>query len=148
MSDGDLMFSRNGSPILFSRQPYRPCRIYLEHDGIKHPTFSGPVANIYVQTDFSAVLPARRRMVVPTGLIMEFSAGFGGQVFPLPVSAHQHGLVVLQHVVKPNGPLNLIVFNMGNQDVIIEGGARIAQFTVSKMIDLDYIEIVAHPPDF
>lgn len=83
------------------------------------------------------VLAPGARALVPTGLILELPAGYEGQVRPRSGLALRHGLIV------PNAPgtidcdyrgeVQVLVANLGSEEVRIARGDRIAQLVVAAV---------------
>ena len=87
------------------------------------------------------------RMLVPTGLRLEFPAGYEVQIRPRSGLALKHGITL------PNspgtidsdyrGPLGVIVMNAGDKPFRIEHGMRIAQMVVAPVVQATFEAVEA-----
>jgi dUTP pyrophosphatase len=80
-------------------------------------------------------LPPGGRALVPTGLIMEFEAGYEAQARPRSGLALNHGVTVLNSPGTIDsdyrGEVGVILINHGDKPFEITRGARIAQLVVT-----------------
>jgi len=87
--------------------------------------------------DADVVVPSLGRVKIPTGLRLEIPAGFEGQVRPRSGLAIKTGLTVLNSPGTVDsdyrGDLEIILVNLGADDVTIKDGERIAQLVVSPV---------------
>jgi dUTP pyrophosphatase len=87
--------------------------------------------------DAPLTLPPLGRVKVPTGLRIELPPGFEAQVRPRSGLAIHLGITVLNSpgTIDPDyrGELEVILINLGEQDVTIMDGDRIAQLVVSPI---------------
>ncbi|MDR1183118.1 MAG: dUTP diphosphatase [Bacteroidales bacterium] len=76
------------------------------------------------------------RILVPTGLFIELSAGFEAQIRPRSGLAAKYGITVLNSPgtidADYRGEIKVILINLSNQDFKINHGDRIAQMVIAK----------------
>lgn len=86
-------------------------------------------------TDAIAV-PSLGRVLVPTGLYMAIPQGWEGQVRPRSGLAVKKGLTVLNSPgtidADYRGEVKVILVNLGEGEVMIEPGERIAQLIIAE----------------
>jgi len=97
----------------------------------------------FLETDVT-VAPLGR-VKIPTGLKIEIPAGFEAQVRPRSGLAFKTGLTVLNSPGTIDsdyrGELEIILVNLGSQDVTIKNGERIAQLVVSPVCRPQIVEV-------
>jgi dUTP pyrophosphatase len=91
-----------------------------------------------------AVVKARGRAVVPTGIALEMPEGVEAQVRPRSGLAAAHGIGVL------NGPgtidsdyrgeVKVVLFNVSDSDFEVRPGDRIAQLVFSRALAVNLVE--------
>lgn len=102
----------------------------------------------HYQTEFSAgmdicahleqpvVLAPLQRALIPTGLFMELPAGFEAQIRPRSGLALKHGISIVNSPgtidADYRGEIKVLLINLGQEDFVVENGARIAQMVVSR----------------
>ena len=84
------------------------------------------------------VLKPGERAVVPTGLFLEIPRGLEGQVRPRSGLALTHGITVLNSPGTVDrdyrGELKVILINLGDKDVQVRNGERIAQIVFGPVV--------------
>ena len=87
--------------------------------------------------DQDVVLKPLGRVKIPTGLRMELPEGYEAQVRPRSGLAIKSGLTVLNSPGTIDsdyrGELEIILVNLGAEDVIISDGQRIAQLVIAPV---------------
>jgi len=87
--------------------------------------------------DQDVVLKPLGRVKIPTGLRMELPEGYEAQVRPRSGLAIKSGLTVLNSPGTIDsdyrGELEIILVNLGAEDVIISDGQRIAQLVIASV---------------
>ncbi|TPN89698.1 dUTP diphosphatase [Mesorhizobium sp. CU2] len=82
------------------------------------------------------ILPGKR-MLVPTGLILEIPEGMEGQVRPRSGLAFKHGLTVLNSPGTVDsdyrGEVKVLLVNLGDEDFAVTRGMRIAQIVFASV---------------
>lgn len=90
-------------------------------------------------------IPPLGRAKIPTGFRMEIPAGYEGQVRPRSGLAIKHGLTVLNSPGTIDsdyrGDLEIILVNLGSDDVIIKDGDRIAQLVIAPVCQTQITEV-------
>ncbi len=82
------------------------------------------------------MLPGKR-VLVPTGLILEIPEGFEGQVRPRSGLALKHGITCLNTPGTIDwdyrGEVKVLLINLGDEDFTVERGMRIAQLVIAPV---------------
>lgn len=85
------------------------------------------------------------RVIIPTGLIIEIPEGYEGQVRPRSGLALKKGITVLNSPGTIDsdyrGEVKVILINLGNEEVVIERGDRIAQLVISPVQRVEVVEV-------
>lgn len=86
----------------------------------------------------NATLAPGQRLLVPTGLIIEFPEGYEGQVRPRSGLALNHGVTCLNSPgtidADYRGEVAVLLINHGTEPYVIERGMRIAQLVVKPVV--------------
>jgi len=87
----------------------------------------------------------KERILVPTGILLEIPRGYEAQIRP------RSGLAIKQGVTALNSPgtidsdyrgeIKIILINLGNENVAIKRGDRIAQLVFQKVIEVQWQEV-------
>ncbi|MEM1028962.1 MAG: dUTP diphosphatase [Myxococcota bacterium] len=106
--------------------------------------------------DLYAALPGRvhlaprARELIPTGVAIALPPGYEGQVRPRSGLALHHGVTVLNAPgtidADFRGEIGIVLINHGDEVVVIEPRARIAQLVVTPVACVDLVEVDALPP--
>lgn len=95
-------------------------------------------------------IPPRGRALVPTGLVLQFPAGFEAQVRPRSGLALRHGVTVLNAPgtidADYRGELKVLLVNLGEDPFVVTRGARIAQLVVASVARAAVTEVGALDP--
>ena len=87
------------------------------------------------------------RAMVPTGFCFGIPEGFEVQVRPRSGLAAKHGITCLNTPGTIDsdyrGEVKVILINLGEEDVVIRRGDRIAQMVVAPVIQADWSEVPA-----
>jgi dUTP pyrophosphatase len=82
------------------------------------------------------ILPGKR-MLVPTGFVLEIPEGFEGQVRPRSGLALKHGITCLNTPGTIDwdyrGEVKVLLVNLGDEDFLVTRGMRIAQLVVAPV---------------
>ena len=82
------------------------------------------------------VLKPGQRMLVPTGLYIELPAGYEAQIRARSGLAIKKGIGLVNGIGTIDsdyrGEIKVILINWGEEDFVIENGARIAQMVIAK----------------
>ena len=95
--------------------------------------------------DADISIPPLGRVKIPTGLKLEIPEGYEGQVRPRSGLAIKKGLTVLNSPGTIDsdyrGDLDIILINLGSEDIIIKDGERIAQLVIAPVCKADITEV-------
>jgi dUTP pyrophosphatase len=90
-----------------------------------------------IPEDRKLILLPRRRMLVPTGLVLELPPGYEGQVRPRSGLALKHGITCLNTPGTIDsdyrGEVQVLLVNLGDEDFAITRGMRIAQLVIAPV---------------
>ena len=85
------------------------------------------------------------RHAVPTGLSMAIPPGFEGQVRPRSGLAFRDGVTTLNSPgtvdADYRGEVKVILINLGEEDVVIRRGERIAQLVIAPVVQAAWAEV-------
>jgi dUTP pyrophosphatase len=100
-----------------------------------------------VAEDEPMVLKPGSRLAVPTGLTMAIPPGWEGQVRPRSGLALRSGVTCLNTPgtidADYRGEVKVILINLGEEDVTIRRGDRIAQLLITPVVQADWEEVAA-----
>lgn len=89
------------------------------------------------------VLPGKR-VLIPTGLVLEIPQGFEGQVRPRSGLALNHGITCLNTPGTIDsdyrGEVKVLLVNLGEEPFVVTRGARIAQIVFARVSRLAIAE--------
>jgi len=109
---------------------------------------SGMDLRAFLEND--VCIPPLGRVKIPTGLKMELPEGYEGQVRPRSGLAIKQGLSVLNSPGTIDsdyrGDIEIILVNLGGENIIIKDGDRIAQLVISPVIRAQIEEAKALSP--
>lgn len=93
-------------------------------------------------------IPAGGRAVVPTDLAIACPAGTYGRIAPRSGLAVKKGIDVGAGVVDADyrGPVGVVLFNLGDADLEVQQGDRIAQLVLEQIV-MSPVEVVAELED-
>lgn len=116
-------------------------------DDVNIPVFktagsAGADVCAYLKED--VVIPAGRRVLIPTGLFVELPEGYEMQVRPRSGLAYKNGVTVLNTPGTIDsdyrGEIGVILVNLGNEDFTVHNGDRIAQLIVSPVVKFKFVK--------
>jgi dUTP pyrophosphatase len=85
------------------------------------------------------------RTLVPTGIAIALPHGYEAQVRPRSGLAARHGLTVLNAPgtidADYRGEIQVLLANLGNEDVTITRGMRIAQLVIAPVVHAQILEV-------
>ena len=118
--------------------------VRLAHaDGLDLPAYetagaAGMDLRAAVADDRPLVLNPGKRLLVPTGLVMELPEGFEAQVRPRSGLALKHGITCLNTPGTIDsdyrGEVKVLLVNLGEDEFVITRGMRIAQMVVAPVV--------------
>ena len=95
--------------------------------------------------DTPVVLEPGARAAVGTGLVLEISRGYEGQVRPRSGNAIRHGLTLVNAPgtidADFRGEVKVLLVNLGSEAVTIENGDRIAQLVIAPVVQAEIEEV-------
>jgi dUTP pyrophosphatase len=90
---------------------------------------------------------AGARALVPTGIAIAVPEGYEGQVRPRSGLATRHGLTILNAPgtidADYRGEIQVVLANLGNEDVTITRGMRIAQLVIAPVARAQIVEVAS-----
>jgi dUTP pyrophosphatase len=117
-----------------------PLKVLKIHPRVELPKYESDGAagmDLRAFLDTDVTIPPGSRVKIPTGLKLEIPCGFEGQVRPRSGLALNSGLTVLNSPGTIDsdyrGNLDIILINLGEKDVIIKDGQRIAQLVIAPV---------------
>jgi dUTP pyrophosphatase len=115
-------------------------KVIKAHQRIQLPKYESEGAaglDLRAFLDAEVTIPPLGRVKIPTGLKIELPKGFEAQVRPRSGLAIKQGLTVLNSPgtidCDYRGELEIILVNLGADNVIIKDGDRIAQLVVAPV---------------
>ena len=91
------------------------------------------------------VLLPGRRSLIPTGLFVEIPQGFEIQIRPRSGFALKHGVTCLNTPGTIDsdyrGEIKVLLINLGEEEVVIKTGERIAQLVVNKIETAVFVSV-------
>jgi dUTP pyrophosphatase len=97
----------------------------------------------FLDADIS--IPPLGRIKIPTGLKIEIPEGYEAQIRPRSGLALKQGLTVINSPGTIDsdyrGDLDIILINLGCDDIIIKDGERIAQLVVAPVYKANLVEV-------
>ncbi|MDU7114930.1 MAG: dUTP diphosphatase [Peptoniphilus harei] len=116
-----------------------------KHPLPKYETAGSSGMDLRANLDEDLVLKSLDRVLVPTGLFLEFDSGYEAQV------RARSGLALKKGLGLPNGigtidsdyrgELKVILINMSKDEVVIKDGDRIAQIVFMKIETPEIVEV-------
>lgn len=98
-----------------------------------------------VAEDEPVTLRPGARSAIPTGLAMALPDGFEGQVRPRSGLAAKHGVTLVNTPgtidADYRGEVKVLLINLGEEDVVIRRGDRIAQLIVAPVVQAAWLEV-------
>lgn len=115
-------------------------------DGLTLPAYATAGASgMDLRASEAAVVPARGRGCVPTGMYFEIPQGYEGQVRPRSGLALKHGITVLNTPGTIDsdyrGEVRVILANLSDEDFKIERGDRIAQIVFASVARAELVSV-------
>ena len=102
-------------------------------------------AGMDVRSVEDLAIPAGRRALVHTGLVMELPLGYEAQVRPRSGLALKHGITVLNTPgtidAGYRGEVGVILANFGDADFAVKKGDKIAQIVIAPVTQPEIVEV-------
>ncbi|MDR2951908.1 MAG: dUTP diphosphatase [Treponema sp.] len=127
--------------------PQALLRISKVHERIQLPCYesegaAGMDMRAFLDSDLS--VSPMGRVKIPTGLKIEIPQGFEGQIRPRSGLAARYGLTVLNSPGTVDsdyrGEIEIILINLGEKDVTVKDGDRIAQLVIAPVCRAELLE--------
>ena len=114
------------------------------------PSYAQPGdAGADLRSRVATVVPARGRVLVPTGVSIALPDGYVGLVHPRSGLAHKHGITVLNTPGTVDagyrGEIAVNLYNSSDEDFAVEPGDRIAQIVIQQVERAHFIEVEKLP---
>jgi dUTP pyrophosphatase len=116
--------------------------------GLALPSYatSGSVGvDLRAAIDDNIIIKPSERRLIPTGVIVAIPEGFEAQIRPRSGLAYKNGITILNAPGTIDsdyrGELGVLLINMGNEEFVVERGARIAQLIVQRYEKVSLIEV-------
>jgi dUTP pyrophosphatase len=126
-------------PVVRVRQTSLPLPAYMS------PGAAG--LDLAADVDGELTLRPGQRILVPTGLSIALPAGYEGQVRPRSGFAHKTGVTVLNAPGTIDsdyrGEVQVLLVNLGSDDVVLRRGDRIAQLVVAPVTRVTWEQVDA-----
>jgi dUTP pyrophosphatase len=121
-------------------------------DGMALPNYETAQAagmDLAAAIDTTLTLAPGERQIVPTGIAIALPAGLEAQVRPRSGLAAKQGVTVLNAPgtidADYRGEVGVILVNLGQDDVQIERGDRIAQLVIAPVLQVDWEPVASLP---
>jgi len=116
-----------------------------KHPSPSYETIASAGMDLKANIDNPITLKSLERTLVPTGLFIELPVGFEAQIRQRSGLAIKKGITVSSTLgtidADYRGEIKIILFNLSNQDVVINDGERIAQMIINKHEKAEWIEV-------
>lgn len=101
--------------------------------------------DVYAMLETPMVVKKGQRVMVPTGLVMEIPLGYEVQVRPRSGLAFKKGLTVVNAPGTIDsdfrGEVMILLINLGEEDIQIQNGERIAQLVLNQVAQIQWSEV-------
>lgn len=101
--------------------------------------------DLLAAVDSALVIEPMRVAIIPCGIAVEIPPGYEMQVRPRSGLSSKHGITLVNAVgtvdADYRGEIKVPLINLGREPFAIERGMRIAQFIISKLPDVNVVEV-------
>lgn len=123
--------------------------LIVAEDGFE-PIYAQPGdAGADLRSRIDVLVPAKGRILVPTGVSIALPAGFVGLVHPRSGLAHKNGITVLNSPGTVDsgyrGEISVNLYNTSDVDFEIARGDRIAQLVIQKYEQANFVRVERLP---
>lgn len=122
-------------------------RVKKLHPNAKLPTYGSPEAagaDLYACLEEPVTIAPGEVFWVPTGVALEVPKGCAGLVYARSSLGAKRGLAPANKVGVVDsdyrGEIRVVLLNHSKQPQIIEPGERVAQFLITPVLQLQYVE--------
>ena len=109
--------------------------------GLDLPSYATPLSSgmdLRAAVEDKVIIKPLERCVIPTGIAVEIPPGYEGQVRPRSGLALKKGITVLNAPgtidADYRGEVKVILINLGQEEVVINRGDRIAQLVIAPVV--------------
>ncbi|KAI9597229.1 dUTPase-like protein [Syncephalis fuscata] len=134
----------NNDPTLVSTTPYQPFKVKRLSKKARLPKRGSSLAAGYdICSARQMKIPPKGKALVPTDLAMQIPLGTYGRIAPRSGLAVRKFIDVGAGVIDADyrGPLQILLFNFGDETFEINEGDRIAQMVLERIITPDVEEV-------
>ncbi len=117
-------------------------------EGIELPSYATEHSaglDLRAAVEEPVVLKPMERAIIPTGFVFEIPEGYEGQVRPRSGLALKKGVTVLNSPgtvdADYRGEVKVILINLGQEEVVINRGERIAQMVIAPVSKVRLVEV-------
>ena len=117
-------------------------------EGIELPSYATEHSaglDLRAAVEEPVVLKPMERAIIPTGFVFEIPEGYEGQVRPRSGLALKKGITVLNSPgtvdADYRGEVKVILINLGQEEVVINRGERIAQMVIAPVSKVQLVEV-------
>lgn len=101
--------------------------------------------DLYTNIEKSVVIPPKEIKFLPCGIAIEIPKGYEAQIRPRSGLALKYGLTIVNSPGTVDsdyrGEIKIILCNLGNEEIKIERGDRIAQMVICPVVQANVIEV-------
>jgi len=123
---------------------YSTQRLSCMVEGPNLPEYAHPGdAGADLRSAVHAVVPARGKLLVSTGIRLQLPAGHVGLIWPRSGLAVNHAIDCGAGVIDTGyrGEVKVLLFNHSDRDFPIQPGDRIAQLLIQKVEQVEFIAV-------
>ena len=120
-------------------------KIYYTGKGINPPSYQSTGsagADLFAKLDVPVTVKPMDRILIPTGMAIALPKGYEAQIRPRSGLAYKQGLTVLNSPGTIDsdyrGEVRVLLINLGQEDILIKEGDRIAQMIIAPYIQGDF----------
>ena len=122
-------------------------KIYYTGEGITPPHYQSDGAagaDVYAHLNEPVTVKPMERVMIPTGMSIALPEGYEAQIRPRSGLAWKQGLTVLNSPgtidCDYRGEVRILLINLGDKEVLISHGDRIAQMVIAPYIQGKFIQ--------
>ena len=116
----------------------------LDAEGVEPPFYAHPGdAGFDLRASGALTIPARGRVMVPTGLRFAIPVGYVGLVWDRSGLAARHGITCLAGVIDSGyrGEVKVVLQNLDEEPFEIEKGMRVAQMLIQPVVEAGLVKV-------
>lgn len=119
-------------------------KIKLLQPNVAVPHYAHPGdAAFDLVSSIAVVVPAGKRLSIPTGIALEIPSGYVGLVWDRSGLAKKEGITTLGGVVDSTfrGEISVVLLNTGDHDKTVNAGDRIAQMLIQQVVTAEFNQV-------